>query len=219
MKQFTRWVLAAIVAGVMFIAPRASAQNLVSNGTFDALNYNGWEELWNFGAGGSLGDMDGTGLNNWGFETATPFAGNGSAKDFFDGGIYQQVGVSGGQQYTFDIAMFVPTGGGPTTQWGTFAQVRWLASDGTELGLFSFDGDGATRNQWNTFHQVLAAPAAATQAKIEIGTFASGVTPANPTRFDNVSFQLGAIPEPSTYAMLAVGLCAMVPMIRRRLKA
>ena len=218
MKQWcNRIVLAAGILGFSLFAQNASAQNLITNGTFDALNYNGWEEIWNFGAGGSLGDMDGSALNNWGFETSIPFQGSASAKNFFDGGIYQAPNVTGGQQYQFSLSMYVPTGGGSTTLWGTFANIKWLDSVGTELASFSFDGDAATRGQWNSFSQILNAPAAAVKARVEIGTFQSGVTPANPTRFDNVS--LVAVPEPSTYGMLALGLGMLIPAVRRRIKA
>ena len=228
MKQFKS--ILVLLAGVLMATPGAFAQNLLTNGDFENSAVNpgngaaflgSWNEFWNFGAGGQdLINTDApSSLQNWGLEVLTPFAGTRSAKNFFDGGIWQGVSVTGSQQYTFDIAMFVPTGGGPTTQWGTFGQVRWLAADSTELALNVLDGDAATRNQWNTFHQILTAPAGAVTARIEIGTFQSGTTPANPTRFDDVSFQLGAIPEPSTYGMLALGLGMMIPVIRRRIKA
>jgi hypothetical protein len=74
----------------------------------------------------------------------------------------------------------------------------------------------------------MVAPTGATQARILFGTFTSNLNPLDPSQgvhavaqsyWDDFSLQLGAIPEPSTYAMMALGLCAMVPMIRRKLKA
>jgi hypothetical protein len=211
-----------LIAAIVLSAPSAWAQDLVRNGTFESFNYDGWEEVWNFGAGGSTGDHDGSSLNNWGFETEIPFQGAASAKNFWDGGIYQDVPVVGGQTYTLGFSMYVPDNA-VFAPYGTFIQVEWLDADGNDPGFFpdSFDWlfDGAVQmdwdwNEWNSHQMVVTAPLnhqyPIATARISFGTWAgSGVVPDRPTRFDNISFHIGAIPEPDPQLALALGLGAI----------
>ena len=234
MQQRTICSLLAALAWFGFAVLPASAQNLITNGNFEnpannpgngAAFYTGWSEYWNFGTAGQDGvNRDGDTRQNWGTEVGTPFQGAVSAKNFFDGGIQQQVSISGGQQYLFSGATFVPLGGSAQTdQWGTFCTVQWLLSDGaTVLSQFiDLRHDNEPRNQWNTFSDLLTAPSGASFARIQIGTYSNNpapgpnqILPASPTLFDNISF--AQIPEPGTYGLLAIGLGMLVPAVRRR---
>ena len=225
MKQFTRWVLAAVVAGAMFIVPRVSAQNLVQNPGFETGNFGpSWSQAspgWNPG--------------NWAITPANPHSGLGSAQNFFDGGTFQVVGgIVAGQTYNFSAFHWLDSGGdlnpnGTANGWGSFVQMRWLTSTGGLLGdnVFDTDVDGMARDQWNqTAVNGLLAPVNAAQARILFGTFTTALNPLDPTQgvhevaqsyWDD--FSLVLIPEPGTYGMLALGLGMMIPVIRRRIKA
>jgi hypothetical protein len=228
------WSIRLCAAVLWMAASGAQAQNLLVNGNFEtpAANpgngsafYSGWSELWNFGtAGQDLVNRDGATRQNWGTEVINPFQGSVSAKNFFDGGIQQQVSVAGGQQYVLSGASFVPAGGSVLTdQWGTFASVQWLMNDGVTVldQFYNLRHDNEPRGQWTTFSDTLLAPAGASFAWVQIGTYSNSpapgpgqVLPANPTLFDDISF--AAIPEPGTCAMLAVGLALTGAALRRR---
>lgn len=238
-RQFTQSILAVFALSVFFAASHASAQNLLANGDFEnsapnpgngASFLSGWNEIWNFGiAGQDLVNADNLTLQNWGIETL--YAGQGlvSAKNFYDGGIYQQVSVIAGQNYTFSGMLFVPSATGASNSFdpsasspsvtGTFANVIWLRSDLTEISRVSNPGITGGYDQWSPFSGLVKAPAGTSFARVEIGTFFQGnIIPPHPTLFDNFSLQLGAVPEPGTYGMLALGLGIMIPAIRRRMK-
>jgi len=229
MKKWSLYLFAVVcLAGV-----NANAQNLLTNGNFEnsasnpgngAAFYTGWSETWNFGtAGQDLVNRDGATRQNWGLELSTPFAGAVSAKNFFDGGIQQELSITGGQQYVFSGASYVPAGGSALVdQWGTFGSVAWLLSDGTVLDTFyDLRHDNEPRGQWTTWSDTITAPLGATKARVAIGTYSSNpapgpgqILPANPTEFDNISF--AAIPEPGTFAMLGCGLAMMFAVSRIR---
>jgi PEP-CTERM motif-containing protein len=221
MKQFTRWVLAALVAGAVFIAPRASAQNLVGNPGFETGLFPPWSQ-----------SAPGWNPANWAIDTNNPHNGAVSAHNFFDGGTFQNVGgIVAGQSYSFSGFHWLDSGGdlnpnGSANGWGSFVQMRWLNSSGGFIGgnLFDIDVDGQARDQWNqTSVSGLVAPTGATQARILFGTFTTAISAVDPTvhtvaqsYWDDFTLQ---IPEPGTYAMMALGLIAMIPVIRRRLQA
>jgi hypothetical protein len=120
---------------------------------------------------------------------------------------------------------------GAANGWGSFVQMRWLNAGGGLIGgnLFDIDVDGLARDQWNqTSVNGLVAPVGAAQARILFGTFTTPVNPLDPTGpvhivaqsyWDDFSLTVAAIPEPSTYGMLALGLGMLIPVIRRRMKA
>jgi hypothetical protein len=226
MNQLTRWVLAALVVAAISVAPRASAQNLLSNGSFETGTLGPW----------SASSLPGYNPGNWAVTPDNPQAGLGAAHNFFDGGLFQSAaGVTAGQTYTFSGHTYVNSGGdsnpnGSANGWGSFAQLRWLNASGNPIGgnVFDLDVDGLTRDQYNTFSQNFVAPTGATQARVLIGTFTTNVNPLDPSQgvhtvaesdWDNFSLTLAAVPEPGTYAMLALGLGMMFPVIRRRIKA
>jgi hypothetical protein len=228
-KLLIHLIIIAAVAGF----PPVYGQNLLINGNFEnpatnpgngASFLSGWNEVWNFGtAGQNLVNADGATRQNWGTEVAAPFAGAVSAKNFFDGGIYQEVSITGGQQYVFSGATFVPSGGSSQLdQWGVFTTVEWRLLDGTVLDQFiGLRHDDEPRNQWNAFSDTLTAPLGAQVARIQIGTYSSNpapgpgqILPANPTRFDDISF--AQIPEPQSVALLAAGLGMLAAVGRKR---
>jgi len=129
MKQFTRWVLAALVAGVLFIAPGASAQNLFTNPGFETGVFAPWSQNapgWNPG--------------NWAVDTSNPHSGLGSAHNFFDGGTWQSAGgIVAGNTYTFRGWDFLQSGGdlnpnGTANGWGSFFQLQFLNASNAPVG-------------------------------------------------------------------------------------
>jgi hypothetical protein len=229
-----KWSIRLLAAVVWVASPGVQAQNLLVNGNFEnpaansgngAVFYSGWSEYWNFGTAGEDGvNRDGANRQNWGTEVGIPFQGAVSAKNFFDGGILQQVSILGGEQYVLSGATYVPAGGSVLTdQWGTFASVRWLQADGVTVldEFFDLRHDNEPRGQWNTFSDLLTAPAGASFGRIQIGTYSNNpipgpgqIVPASPTLFDDISF--AAIPEPGTFGLLAAGFGAMYWAVRRR---
>lgn len=226
MNQIKRWVLVAFVAAAVSVAPRASAQNLLTNGSFETGLLGPW----------SASSLPGYNPGNWAVLPDNPQQGLGAAHNFFDGGLFQTAtGITAGQTYTFSGHTYLNAGGdltgaGVANGWGSFVQLRWLNASGTPIGanVFDLDVDGLARAQWNTFSQNFVAPTGATQARVLIGTFTSNVNPLDPSQgvhivaesdWDNFSLTLAAVPEPGTYAMLAIGLGMMFPVIRRRIKA
>jgi len=229
-----KWSTCLLFAAVWIAASGVQAQNLLSNGNFEtpaansgngAAFYSGWSEYWNFGTAGEDGvNRDGSNRQNWGTEVGIPFQGAVSAKNFFDGGILQQVSILGGQQYVFSGATYVPAGGSVLTdQWGTFASVRWLQADGVTVldEFFDLRHDNEPRGQWNTFSDLLSAPAGASFARIQIGTYSNNpipgpgqIVPASPTLFDDIYF--AAIPEPGTLGLMACGLAMVLWAARKR---
>jgi len=227
MKQFTKWVLSALVAGAVMLAPRADAQNLVQNPGF---------ETGLFGPSWNNSAAPGWNPGNWAIDTANPHAGAGSAHNFFDGGTFQVVtGIVAGQSYNFSAFHWVDSGGdllpsGAANGWGSFVQMRWLNSSGGLIGgnIFDVDVEGMTRDQWNqTVVNNMVAPTGATQARILFGTFTSNINPLDPSQgvhtvaqsyWDDFSLTVAAIPEPSTYGMLALGLGMLIPVVRRQMK-
>jgi hypothetical protein len=225
MKQLSRWVLAVFVLGLAIAAPQSDAQNLVNNSGFETGTF---PPDWNNTA------APGWNPGNWAIDTANPHSGLGSAHNFFDGGTFQVVtGIVAGQSYNFSSWHWLDSGGDLTTGglangWGSFVQMRWLNSSGGLLGgnLFDIDVDGLARDQWNqTTVNNLVAPTGAAQARILFGTFTSNINPLDPSQGVHTvaesywdDFSLTLIPEPSTYAMLALGLGMLIPVVRRNLK-
>lgn len=209
------FLLTAILLGFVcsLFAPKANAQNLLTNGGFDTGNFTGWSgnhpNGWNFGQDGDP--------NVWAVDGLNPQAGDFAAKNFYDGGIYQTVSIAGGHAYTFSGAAFVPSGGS-INNWGSFVQLQLLNSNNQILGTVAdIAAQNLPRNQWDTFNVTFNAPNAAVSALLKIGTYTNtGVTPANPTEFD--SFSITPVAEPMTYVLFVMGIVAMIPVIRRRLK-
>jgi Tfp pilus assembly protein PilX len=120
--------------------------------------------------------------------TSSPHEGTKFAKNWWDGGKYQDVDVTAGGVYRLTCWTFVPSGGS-SSGWGTYVGLRWLKSSGSTLSSLQWDVQGKTRNQWNQVDSGwIVAPANARYARIRFGTWQGGVTPANPTYFDDFSF-------------------------------
>lgn len=228
MKKCMRIVLAVFaVAAVLALAPKASAQNLVQNSGFETGTFapnwnNSLAPAWNPG--------------NWAIDTLNPHSGLGEAHLFFDGGLSQNVqGIVAGQSYNFSGWSYVESGGDMTGStangWGSFLQLRWLNASGNPIGanVFDLDIEAQTRDQWNqSIINGIVAPTGATQARLLFGTFTSNINPLDPGQgvhtvapsyWDDMSLTVAGIPEPGTYAMLAIGLGLLVPVVRRRLQA
>ncbi|MBV9463142.1 MAG: PEP-CTERM sorting domain-containing protein [Verrucomicrobiae bacterium] len=207
----TRWMQWIAWCAVLGAGP-LQAQNLLTNGGFDTGDFTGWQghhpNGWNFGQDGDA--------NVWAVDGLNPDSGDFAAKNFFDGGIYQQVSVQGGQKYLVSGSTFVPHNGSGAN-WGTFVQLQWLNSSGQVLGTaLDYNGSAQPLNQWDSFSQVFQAPNSAVSGLLKIGTYSNpGSTPANPTEFD--SFSIAAVPEPEVISMmLAGGLLALVWRVRKR---
>ena len=225
MKSSTKLMMAALALLAGLLGSSASAQNLLLNGNFEATDpfdpIPGWVSTFNGP------DQPSQNQNLSVLDASDPAAhvlSGKSLQNFFDGNLKQEVsGITPGQQYTLSGSTFVEGAGTSASGWSTVVKLTWLDSALTPLttGGITINAHLFTRDQWNSFDQVLTAPSTAAFARVELGQFVSNsatITPSSPSAFDVFALQLGAIPEPSTYGMLALGLGVLIPVVRRRMK-
>ncbi|MGK5080925.1 choice-of-anchor C family protein [Janthinobacterium sp. HLX7-2] len=197
-------ILASITALAM-MAPAAHA-NLLNNGGFESSVFNG--SFSTISSGGSLGawsvDSGSVDLinNYW-----VPAEGSYSLDLNGDvaGRISQSFGTVAGQLYNVSFSLAGNTDGG--------SSLKLLDTGVTGVHTFSFDATGQSHSNmgWVTKGFSFIATGASSTLYFQ-GSSANGAWGA---ALDNVSVT-AAVPEPSTYAMLAAGLGLMGLVVRRR---
>jgi hypothetical protein len=220
-------ILAGLVAAA-FASENAQA-NLITNGSFASTTANPWSD----NTGGQGGDVVGpstTAINGWNIandsliwiNTTTPpgFGGltnsPGNASTFFldltgthdDGvfaGVTQTVATTPGATYslTFDL--------GSATQWGIPDGITASAA-GTSHTFTSTDAL-ATTDTWES--ETFNFTASGTSTLISL----MGASGEQYVGLDNVDLEqtsVGAVPEPSTWAMMILGFCGVGFMAYRR---
>lgn len=151
----------------------------------------GWTSEWN---------------NNIFGTSDNPRSGDYAARNYWDGGMYQDVDIFGGELYKLTGWVYIPKGEGESP-WGSFIGLQWFDDGGSLLGEWS-ENDFAImeRDQYNMGgSNWLVAPGNATTARVRFGTWSAyPFNPVHPTDFDD--FNLSTIPEPGTILLFLSGL-------------
>ncbi|MDD5270569.1 MAG: PEP-CTERM sorting domain-containing protein [Candidatus Omnitrophica bacterium] len=206
--------LVALVSLVVLLVPGVASANLLSNGSFENDGVNGHVTGWgtNYPANNIYGVASYGGVD-----------GSYSAVCFWDGDLYQDVEITGGQSYSFSGNSYIPTESETVgTQWNSFVKVNFLNSSNIAIGATygNTNLSSLTRDQWN---QVVAtgitAPANAVKARVSFGTWQNSTSSAyipNPTMFDDFNFDVAAVPEPASLLLLGSGLIGLVGFSRKK---
>lgn len=154
-----KFLLAALMFALAFGTSSIAQANLLTNPGFETSNLTGWTADWN--------------PSNIGVVTDNPQNGTYHARTFWDGGRYQDVSITGGQQYRLTGWAYIPSGTGGSV-WGTYIGLRFLTSGGATVENYQIDMQELPRNQYNMADtDWVAAPATAVTARVRFGTWAN----------------------------------------------
>ncbi len=204
--------LIAVVCLSVLLIPGVASANLLVNGDFEVA-VDG-----DHGYGWSTSTPDGWNANNLAAMQDNPQSGAWSMHNFNDGGMKQEVDITGGESYRLTGYAWVPSGS-VETAWGSYIAVKFLRANGTTALSKTVDMKALTRNQYNLGDTgVLAAPTDAVKARIMFGTYASAPDYLVPGQsdFDNFNFDVAAVPEPASLLLLGSGLIGLVGFSRKK---
>jgi len=204
--------LVALVSLVVLLVPGVASANLLVNGDFeisvDGDHTTGWSatepDCWN--ASNQVGVQD------------NPQSGAWNLHNYNDGGMKQEVNITGGESYRLTGYAWVPSGS-VETSWGSYIGVKFLRANGSTALTKTINMKALTRDQYNLGDTgVLVAPTAAVKARIMFGTYGSLPDYAVPgeSDFDNFNFDVAAVPEPASLLLLGSGLIGLVGFKRKK---
>ncbi|KPK42012.1 MAG: hypothetical protein AMJ78_03850 [Omnitrophica WOR_2 bacterium SM23_29] len=207
--------LSLVIISISFIVtlPAVAFANLIYNGDFETGCFTGWTAEWN--------------LANLGIVATNPQSGSFHVRNFYDGGMYQEVPVTPGLVYRFRGYLYAPSGG-DSSGWGSYLGFYWMDAQDNLVGTIGMEWIldiqesprdvylvGDSENLSNPL-KWMTAPEDAVKARIRFGTWQEGAIPAYPTDFDNFYFDV--IPEPSSLLLLGIGLFGSVALRKRAIK-
>ena len=200
-----KFLLVMLVLALTFTTAGSAQANLLTNPGFETGNFNGWSADWNLG--------------NQAVSALNPQAGSWEARNFFDGGMYQQInGIVGGGQYRLTGYTNV-SAGGSLANWGSYIGLKFYNASDQELVNYQVDTQNLPRNVYNLADTgSVLAPAGATYAKVRFGTWQTNSTPAIPTDFDTFDLEGSqqAVPEPMSMLLLGTGLVGLVGLTKKK---
>ena len=201
--RMKKYFITVVFLGMVLVnAVHAAEGNLLINPGFETGDMTGWTEWW--------------GGENIQATSDNPFTGNFAARNYYDGGKYQEVDVTSGLDYGLTGYGYLPSNGS-SGLWGSFIGIEFIDQYKTIVESQEIDlrhlGESDTWNFAN--FGTLTAPDRAEYARITFGTWwEEGNNPAYPTDFDDFDFHV--VPEPVSAVLMLIGGGTMV--LRRRYK-
>ncbi len=198
--------VAIIIAALAFSLSSYASANLLTNGSFEltgeAGHLTGWTKDYN---------------DNIAAVQDNPQSGSWNARNYNDGGYYQDVAIAAGETYQATGYAYIPagTGGSP---WGTFIGLKFLRSNGSTAAEYQINMENMARDIYNLADTgMVIAPLDAVTARVRFGTWALDPwDPVSPTDFDN--FSLVAVPEPTSLMLLGLGLFGIIGFAAKKKK-
>ncbi|MCK9555700.1 PEP-CTERM sorting domain-containing protein [bacterium] len=200
--------IAIIIAVLAFSLSSYASANLLVNGDFELTGEDGHLTGWTIDYNQNIAEAQ-----------DNPESGAWHARNYNDGGMYQDVSITGGMTYDITGYAYIPSGTGGSP-WGTYIGVKFLRANGTTAtgGSFQVDMQGLPRDVYNLADTGwVVAPSDAVTARVRFGTWSNApYEPVAPTDFDN--FSLVAVPEPTSLMLLGLGLFGIIGFAAKKKK-